>query len=410
MEKLQELPWSGRPTARAVLKALLDADIEARFVGGCVRDAWLGMATSHTDLDMATPATPDAVTRALTRADIKAVPTGIEFGTITAVTSNDKIEITTLREDIETDGRHAVVKFGTDWEKDAARRDFTINALYADADGTLYDYFGGLDDIRVRRVRFIGAAGERIKEDYLRVLRFFRFSARFAEAVDSEGAAACSAAASGLSRLARERVWMELGKILALNDPLRAVQPMLDAGVLQALLPGMPFNPARLGRMADYEHDNHVVPSAVLRLAALGDVAPQVLRDRLMLSNRQVDYLGLAQESLRASDTRALKATWYRNAEKIMPPTVLHNIVLLLLADDDTRGTHKWPTDLFALAAAWDVPVFPLSGSDVLALGIPAGERVGQLLAQVEASWVENDFRPSRDDCLMQLKAAAQES
>lgn len=305
IEKLTILPWEHHAGAQAVLAAFADAKTDIRFVGGCVRDALLGIANSKTDVDMATPATPDAITAILEKAGIKAVPTGIDHGTITAVYGGVKVEITTLRRDIETNGRHAVVRFGTSWEDDAARRDFTLNALYADADGTLHDYNGGIADARAGRVRFIGIPAARIEEDYLRILRFFRFTARFAVLLDAEGLAACTAARAGLAHLSAERVRDELWKILALSKPLQAVQPMIDAGVLQELLPDT-YNVERLARLADYEHDNHVLPVPVVRLAALC-VATEGLQEILKLSNREAGWLKLIAASLQQTTLKDLR-------------------------------------------------------------------------------------------------------
>lgn len=406
---LSQLPWSDRPAARAVLAAFETAGLPVRFVGGCVRDAHLGIAHDKTDLDLATPALPEVITQLLEAAGIKAVPTGIAFGTITAVgAGGDKLEITTLREDIETDGRHATVKYGTSWQSDAARRDFTINALYADPDGTVHDYYSGLGDLAARRVRFIGDAATRITEDYLRVLRFFRFTARFADAPDETGLAACAIARTGLSRLARERVWMELSKILCLETPGAALRAMHDTAILEELLPG-DNNIGRLQRYADYEHDHRLPPFAALRLAALASAPALELDNALRLSNREQNWLKVARDSMAAADYRGLAVQWYHHESVIgHGRDELYSLAMLLLADDDEAGRNRWQAEqLSQFAASWDPPVFPLTGADILALDVSPGPRVGEILDLIESWWLENEFRPGRADCLVKARELA---
>lgn len=407
---LHTLPWASRPTARAVLVAFETAGMPVRFVGGCVRDAYLGQARRDVDLDLATTALPTVTTQILEAAGIKAVPTGITFGTITAVgPDGDKLEITTLREDIETDGRHATVKFGTSWAADAARRDFTINALYAEPDGTLHDFHGGLDDLAARRVRFIGDAATRIAEDYLRVLRFFRFTGRFADTIDEVGLAACTAARAGLYRLSRERVWQEFSKILPLSDPHKVLQPMADCAVLAEFLPA-PYNVARLQRYADYEHDHRIKPVVALRLAALCDADIDVLEQAFRLSQKEQAWINVARASLPARDYRALAVTWYEQQDAIGHNLdALYSLALLLLAHDDTCGAEpQWDAErLTSMAANWSVPIFPLTGADILALDVPAGPRVGEILSLIERWWLDNEFRPSRADCLVKARELA---
>lgn len=408
---LKTLPWANRPTARAVLAAFETAGMPVRFVGGCVRDAFLNQATHNVDLDLATTALPAVTTQILEAAGIKAVPTGIAFGTITAVGADgDKLEITTLREDIETDGRHATVKFGTSWQQDAARRDFTINALYADPDGTIHDFYDGLNDLAKRRVQFIGDAATRIEEDYLRVLRFFRFTARFADSVDDASLAACALARAGLQRLARERVWMELSKILTLSSPARALQPMHDAAVLDELLPGeVCIN--RLQRYADYEHDHRAKAQPALRLAALTDMTIAGLDNSLRLSGKEIAWVNVARASMTARDYRALAVVWYEMQDTIGHNLdALYSLSLMLLAADDTRaaGEAKWDAEkLTAMAAHWNVPIFPLTGADIMALDVPAGPRIGEILDLIERWWLDDEFRPSRADCLVKARELA---
>lgn len=404
------LPWATRSTALAVLAAFEVAGLPLRFVGGCVRDAYLGQVSPVVDLDAATTVLPEVTMQVLSAAGLKAVPTGAAFGTITAVgPDGDKMEITTLREDIETDGRHAVVKFGTDWAADAARRDFTINALYAEPDGTLYDYFDGLADLSARRVRFIGDASTRIAEDYLRVLRFFRFSARFADACDEAGLAACTAARAGMYRLSRERVWQELAKIATLSQPAAAFTPMVASAVLPEVLPA-PYHIARLQRLADYEHDHRVKPQPALRLAALSDAPLDALQQQLRLSQKEQDWVQVARASMQATDYRKLAVVWYQEQDKIGHNLdALYGLSLLLLADDDVNQQQRWDAArITGMAANWAVPVFPLTGADMLALGVPTGPRVGELLALLEEWWLEQQFHPSRADCLVKARELVQ--
>ncbi len=237
MASLPDVPWRHSDGLQAVLAALSDRDQHPRVVGGAVRDSLFGLPVA--DVDLATPLLPDVVIRRLESAGIKAVPTGLDHGTITAVAHGQNFEITTLRRDVATDGRRAVVAFSTDWREDAARRDFTINALYADpVSGEIFDYFGGLDDLKAGIVRFIGDADTRIAEDHLRILRFFRFHARFGKGVaDSVAIAACAKAAKSLMALSRERILDELSKLLALPDPLASVSLMIEHGIFAAFLP-----------------------------------------------------------------------------------------------------------------------------------------------------------------------------
>ncbi|TRO86163.1 CCA tRNA nucleotidyltransferase, partial [Glycocaulis profundi] len=238
-----EHAWMRDPATRAVMAALEAARPgSARYVGGAVRNALTGHPVH--DVDIATSLTPDAVTTALQAAGIKAVPTGVEHGTVTAVADHRPFEITTLRHDVETDGRRAVVAFTESWQEDAARRDFRLNALYADPDGTIHDFHGGVDDALAGRIVFIGEPRDRIREDYLRILRFYRFHAWYGRGpLDAEGQAACAALKGGMSQLSAERVWKEFKKLLAAPDPSEALRAMSEAGVLAAILPA-PFDPA----------------------------------------------------------------------------------------------------------------------------------------------------------------------
>jgi poly(A) polymerase len=403
-QKIPPQPWMTAPATRAVIAALAKTGIAARYVGGCVRDALLERPIA--DVDIATPARPDAVVAALEKAQIKAVPTGIEHGTVTAVVDAPEpprhFEITTLRRDVETYGRRARVAFDADWTEDAARRDFTINAIYLDPDGTLHDPVGGVADLRAHRVRFVGEPAQRIAEDVLRVLRYYRFEARFGAGTgDAAARAACRAAVPLLSNLSAERVAQELIRLLAVSDPLPALRMMAEDGVLAAIVPEA-TRLDRLQRLVALEP----TPDPLHRLAALietdgaGAVA---LAERLRLSNEQRDRLaGLARPWPLdpAADARAQRLALYRlGAERY------RDLASLLAAD----GAISEPrlSQLLALAASWKPPRFPLKGRDVTALGIPPGKRVGELLAAVRQWWEESDFLADRAACLQRLKEAA---
>jgi poly(A) polymerase len=399
--KIAPQPWMKAPQTRAVIDALRSAGIEVRFVGGCVRDALLGRPIA--DIDIATPARPDEVIAALGKVRIKAVPTGIEHGTITAVVNDPgparHFEITTLRRDVETYGRRARVTFDADWSEDAARRDFTINAIYLEPGGTLHDPVGGLVDLEAHRVRFVGEPARRIAEDLLRILRYYRFEARFGTGTgDPAARAACEAAAPRLSKLSAERVAGELLRLLAVPDPLPALHMMAEDGVLAAILPEA-TRLDRLQRLIAFEPE----PDPLRRLAALIAVDPDgaaALAERLRLSNEQRDRLaGLAPPwplDL-AGDLRAQRQSLYRlGAER-------YRDVALLLAGQGTIDEHRL-RELLTLAALWKPPRFPLKGRDVTAFGIQPGKRVGELLAAVRQWWEEGDFTGDRTACLKRLK------
>jgi poly(A) polymerase/tRNA nucleotidyltransferase (CCA-adding enzyme) len=373
------------------LAAVLTALPEARVAGGAVRDALAGQPVC--DIDLATPRSPDAVMQALAAAGIRAVPTGLEHGTVTAVVDGKGIEITTLRRDVETDGRHARVEFTDDWREDAARRDFTINALSMRRDGAVFDYFGGIEDLRAGRVRFVGDAAQRIAEDYLRILRFFRFFARYGHGdPDPDAAAAIRGGLAGLTGLSAERVWSELKRILAAPDPVGAVTMMAELGVLAAVLPEG-ADPARLVALAAAG----APPDPLLRLAAMLSGDADALADRLKLANdERARLVALRVEpSPRPQDDdddlrRILAET---------EPAVL--IDRTWLAGGDAPG---W-AELRARLAAMPRPLFPLEGRDVLALGLPPGPRVGELLREVRTWWMEHGCRPDGASCRRELRA-----
>ncbi|HEY4265883.1 MAG TPA: CCA tRNA nucleotidyltransferase [Micropepsaceae bacterium] len=395
------------PATQSVMRALHADGGEARFVGGAVRNALLGEPVG--DVDIATSLTPDEVMARLTRAGLGAVPTGIAHGTVTAVCNGKPFEVTTLRRDVETDGRHAVIAFATDWREDAARRDFTINALYADENGTITDYFGGLQDLAARRVRFVGDPRLRIREDYLRILRLFRFHAWYGTGEIDEAALAASAAGkSGLQRLSGERVQKELLRLLEAKDPMAVLRAMQDSGILAELLPG-DSQLQRLARLIAIENANAIAPDAPLRLAALlpdGGVVARVLAGRLKLSNALRGRIVEATEkddriaaSLDEADARKLL---YRLGTERFRDCVL----LQWAAAGADAGDVAWRR-LLRLAEDWTAPIFTLDGNDVMALGFEEGQEVGVLLREIEQRWVAGDFAAGRPQLLEWLAHAA---
>jgi len=377
------------PGLRAVLAALP----EARLVGGCVRDTLAGLPVH--DIDLATPRRPDAVTAALRAAGLKAVPTGLAHGTVTAVAEHRGYEITTLRRDVATDGRHATVAFTDDWRADAARRDFTINAMSMTADGTLFDYFDGQADLRAGRVRFVGSPAARIAEDYLRVLRFFRFWARFGrEPPDEQTRTALRAGTAGLAQLSAERVWSELSRLLATPDPPAAILLMAELGVLGAVLPEG-AKPERLAALVAAG----APAEPVLRLAALLDGDAEVLAARLKLSGKErARLLALRAGPVPApgADDDALRRLLAEEDAEIL-------IGRCWLAGGDAPG---W-SGLRARLAALPPPRFPLEGRDALALGLPPGRRVGELLRRVRVWWLAGGCRDDAAACQAELRRLA---
>lgn len=383
--------WMTRPAATAVVAALG----VARFVGGCVRDAVRGDRPQ--DIDIATPHDPGSVMARLAAASIRAVPTGIEHGTITAIVDGEPIEVTTLRHDVETDGRHARVAFTDDWTEDAQRRDFTINALYADADGTIYDPTGGLADLEAGIVRFIGDAARRIAEDHLRILRFFRFHGRYAKGPpDGQARAAIIAAAPLVARLSGERIAMETVRLLQMADPMEPVGLMIDWGVWGSIVAAPPQRD-RLGRVARREAARDDI-DPMRRLSALlpDDAgAVQQIAARLKLSVRDRDRLVAAAADDPGNwftDARARRAACYRHGiQRVLDQAYRH-------ADERALDAVR------ATAACWSRPRLPVGGKDVLARGV-SGPAVGTVLAAVEEWWIDGDFAAGRDACLERLDA-----
>jgi poly(A) polymerase len=367
---LPNAAWREKPGLSALAEALDASDGAARYVGGAVRDTLLGLPVS--DIDIATSHQPEAVVARLEAARIKAIPTGIAHGTITAVSAGTVVEVTTLRHDVATDGRHAQVAFTDDWEADAARRDFTMNALYADPEsGAVFDWFGGLADLADRRVRFIGDPYTRIAEDHLRILRFFRFHARFGDAPDGPGLDACTDRANDLMALSRERIAAELLKLLVAKGAVPVVALMIERGILRPVLPEITEVPA-FEALADAEAQAGVAPDPIRRLASLipSDAADSV-GARLRLSNADRKRLIAAHEGPGSEGARAL-------AYRVGPAIALDR---LLLAGESVEPL-----------AGWTPPRLPLSGGDLVARGIARGPEVARTLRQIETQWIAEDF------------------
>jgi poly(A) polymerase len=377
----------------ARLLALLDRDgEEARVVGGAVRNALLGLAVD--EIDVATTAVPDEVIRRVAGAGWKSVPTGIEHGTVTIVIDGKPFEVTTLRQDVETYGRKAKVVFGRDWSADAARRDFTINALSAAADGTVYDYVAGLADIAARRVRFIGDPAKRIAEDYLRILRFFRFHAWYGEGghPDSAGLHAAIVARAGLETLSRERVRMELLKLLLAPHATPALAVMAESGLLVAVLGGVSLL-ASFENMTKVEAAIGAAPDAVRRLGALAVFLKEDagrLADRLRLSNVEATRLAVLDGWWRvspAAGSQAAHALLYELGAQAFADRVL----VAWSRSAAGAADPKW-RELASLPAHWHVPAFPLRSADFTNRGIAAGPALGVAMRTAEQAWIAADF------------------
>jgi tRNA nucleotidyltransferase/poly(A) polymerase len=391
----QVSPLLSGPSERVL--ALLDRDGEdARIVGGAVRNALLGLPIG--EIDIATTATPDVVTRRVTDDGLKAVPTGIDHGTVTVIVEGTPFEVTTLREDVETFGRKARVRFGRDWARDAARRDFTMNALSLSRDGTVHDPIGGLPDLAARRVRFIGDAETRIREDYLRILRFFRFHAAYGVgAPDADGLHATIMHRAGLEQLSRERIRMELMKLAVAPGAAAALTVMADAGILDQVLSAAPLV-EHLARMDALEKAHDLAPDAVRRLGALAvhvtDDAER-FRERLRLANGEADRLAaMAQGWWQVTDTfseRAARALLYR-----LGPDRYRDRMLFAWARSGAPADNAAWTDLFNLPQHWPAPVFPLKAADFMARGVPKGPALGAALAAAEEDWIAGDFPMDR--------------
>jgi poly(A) polymerase len=384
--KLPEADWQKTAGMRHLLRALGAEQGESRFVGGCVRDSLLGLTVS--DVDIATRLPPAEVMERLSAARIKAIPTGLAHGTVTALVDGKPVEVTTLRRDVATDGRRATIAYTDDWREDAARRDFTINALSADpATREIFDYFDGETDLAARRVRFIGDPLQRIAEDHLRILRFFRFYGRFGEGQpDREALDACTARANDLMALSRERIADELLKILALPDPGPTMALMIERGILKPVLPEI--DSAGVGRMRQLialERSAEVEAEAVRRLAALLPPDPQLaeaVAARLRLSKKLVKRL-VSAAARGPGDERNPRALAYR----LGTGEAIDRLLLSEGGSDDVRSS-------ISEIVGWQRPRLAIGGGDLLAMGLEPGPTVARTLQAVEREWVERGFPP----------------
>lgn len=397
--RIDPQPWMTSPKTQAVLNALSAGDISARFVGGCVRDALIGRTIS--DIDLATEAPPERVMERLTKAGLKVIPTGIAHGTVTAVCGGTPYEITTLRRDVETDGRRAVVAFTDDWEADAARRDFTMNALSLEPNGKVHDPFGGVNDLEEGRVRFVGEPRQRILEDILRLLRYFRFYAHYGKPPpDGPSLAACRELAYLLPRLSAERVRVELLKLLAAPDPAPVIRLMRSEGVMDHFLAhGTAVD--RLDRMVAIEAGLGIC-DPLRRLAALlpvdGDTAAHLAKG-LRLSNLERSRL-VAMVEPPAKLSPALDGPGRRRKLYKVGANAWPDLVLSAWADSRAAVDDPQWRDLYDEMQGWDRPRFPVTGRDLKKMGVDQGEIVGRLLRAAEDWWVAGDFRADKKECL----------
>jgi poly(A) polymerase len=390
LPSLADAPWLNEPWLQQVMHAITSAGGDVRVAGGAVRNSLLGEPIS--DVDVATTMLPAEVMRVCKAAGFGVHPTGFEHGTITVVNKGQPFEVTTLRRDVETDGRRAVVAFTNDWREDALRRDFTINAMYCDASGKIYDFTDGYGDILRNRVRFVGAASARIKEDYLRILRFFRFHARYGKgAPDAVGLAAAVKLKSGLKKISAERIRQEMVKLLVAPKAITTLKVMAASGILKVILP-YTEEWRVLGRLPE---------DAILRLYALAK-SPDDLKERLRLSNDDANRISALMNApeispqLRLTEQRAMlygvgAATW-------------RDAVHLAFAKSKAKiGDAKWQA-LLDLPTQSPVPKFPVKGKDLLAAGVAAGPAMGEVLRQLEDWWVASDFAPSREELLKRIE------
>ena len=398
-------PWLAAPSTQAVFEALEGGGFTARAVGGIVRNTLLGLPP--TDIDIATGALPADTIRLATAAGLKTFPTGLAHGTITVISKGVTFEVTTLRRDVTTDGRHAQVAFTNDWSQDAARRDFTINALYCDRHGALFDPLGGAADLSPVKIRFIGDAGERIREDYLRILRFFRFSATYcAEGkLDAEGLAACATHRAGLERISGERIQTEMLNLLAASHAVLVTKALVDAGIYAALFDTASYIDD-FSRLATIEAEIRAPADPVRRLAALSVSKTSdatCLDRRLKLSLRDRNRLVAAAKHSSAitvdTDLTAARAALYR-----MGVTYYVDAVLLNWARSGHDARDLAFMTLATLPDRWEPPVMPITGTDAIAQGVAPGPAIGKLMAAVEADWIAGGFIATRTDLLADLQ------
>ncbi len=430
LARLRGAPWLRAPATQAVFAALATSGHEARAVGGAVRNTLMGYEVA--DIDIATTALPEVTMAAAQRAGLKVFTTGLQHGTVTVMSNHVPHEVTTLRQDVETDGRHARVAFTDDWAVDAARRDFTMNALYCDAAGALFDPLSGMSDLMARRVRFINDPHARIEEDYLRILRFFRFNAQYGSgdggdgssseaanawaALDQPGLSACIAARAGLSQLSAERIHVEILKLLAAPGALAMMRVMSAAGLLVQILGAAP-RLANLRRLVLLQEQLALPADPVLRLAvsaiAVRDDVARITR-RLRLSRDEKKVLAYAggldapaaiialRPELTGHDYKGAKRLLYRWGRDSYQTRVLLHWANRGALDRAHEGYAKWRA-LYDLPKRWDAPQLPVSGGDLVAMGLPAGPKVGVCLNAFEAWWIDAGFPTAPADFELQL-------
>ncbi len=408
MTAITHAPWLKAAETQKLIATLEAARAGgSRFVGGCVRNTL--MSREVDDIDVATQLTPDEVVSVCKQAGFAAHPTGIEHGTVTIVVNHRPFEVTTLRRDVSTDGRRATVAFTESWEEDAARRDFRMNALYADAQGKVHDPTGGgLDDVRAGRIIFIGDAHTRIKEDYLRILRFFRFNAWYARGpLDPSGLSACADLVAGLDTLSAERVWKETKKLLGASDPRAAWEGMSAIEARARALPEL-SNEARLDALCTIEADLmlHVDPMARVAAALTDQESAKAFARRLKLSNEERDRLVAALgDDVKITSYMSLREM--RRAIYKLGNEVFRDRVMLAWAKAGGEKAQQWRA-LVAHGQMWTPPKLPLSGDEVMGAGVPAGPKVGVILREVEDWWIDADFPDDKLSVVERLKAVVQ--
>ncbi|WP_455478133.1 CCA tRNA nucleotidyltransferase [Bartonella sp. B10] len=412
IQNFKHVDWLQNNNIQTLLHVLSFDGEEARIVGGAVRNQLLGQPIS--DIDIATTCLPQQVIARVEKAGFKAIPTGIAFGTITVIAESCSYEVTTLRSDFETDGRYAKVAFGRNWQKDAERRDFTMNALYCDADGHIYDTVGGLNDIASRTVRFIGIAENRIREDYLRILRFFRFFAWYgAGRPDVQGLKACVNLKQGLQKLSYERIWGEIKKLLAAADPTRALLWMRQSGVLTLIFPETEkWGIDAIHSLVKTEQVLGWKVDPLLRLESI--IPPNLVRiremaHRLRLSNKEKmrlkEWANLEMICQNCSDSFIQKLIYFHGRQP-----VLDQLSLSIAAERDNFLEGKEALEkaenymrLYHLAQKWQIPTFPVSGKDLMKKGLAKGVFLGQKLKELERIWIESGFSINRDELLEKI-------
>lgn len=407
----ETVPWLGDRRLSKLMRVIAGSDEEIRVVGGAVRNALMGRAVA--DIDLATTALPDVVIARAKAAGMKPVPTGIDHGTVTVVIDSHPFEVTTLREDVETHGRHATVRFGRDWAADARRRDFTINALYATADGEIIDLVGGIADCAAHRIRFIGAAEDRIREDYLRILRFFRFHAIYGEAdPDAVGLAACVKLADGIATLSAERIGQEMLKLVAAEAGSDVMRIMAETGILRRIV-DFDADIAALARLdqvlAQLPSDLRPPAEVTLKLASLcgGDASAALhVAERMRLSNairdRMVAAIGWAATIDDTADARDVRALVFRAGNERC-----RDAFILAASRSTAQHLGERLADHVAYAVRFERPRLPVNGRDLIRVGLAPGPEVGAAIETLTKRFIDSDFTLDRDHLIATLRAGS---